>query len=298
MTIVTASLTIPQIYIAAIVTNILALVMIGGGLYFRTPPKERVKERALFILLVLLTLPMCALAFHVVRLPVDHWLDGFLAKKEDLVAFIRVLYAPSTEEPAKLWPVLIPWIYRRITSQNYLRVAIALGLGFGLGEAWTVAGFLANNPVIAKYPWYQLNGFIGERFLVCLLHACFTGAALYWIIIRRRVVVGIGCAMLLHFFGNFPIYLAQQDFLKFGKSVWQVLLTFWVPAYLLLLIAALSFLAYGKGWLEKIIGKTTCPECHAVYAPLFGVNLFHKSYERCPACKHWHLVETWNRSRN
>jgi len=287
----------PQIYIATLVTNILAVGLIGCGLYFRTPPKDRAADRSLFIVLSLLMLPMCALALHAVRIPLDHWVSGGLGIKGKLYALVYVLYAPLTEEPAKLWPLLLPWIYRRMTPQNYLRVAIAIGLGFGLGEAWTVAAFLVKIPAIAKYAWYQLNGFIGERFLVCLLHACFTGAALYLIVVRRWIVAGIGCAMLLHFLGNLPIVLAQQDFLGFGKTAWQAILSLWAPTYLLILSAALAFLAYGEGWLDKIIGKATCPECKTVYRTLFGVNLIHKSYERCPACKHWHLVDTWNRIR-
>ena len=274
------------------VTSLLALGLIGSGLYFHTPSKDR----TFLILCVILLLPMCALAFYCIRLPIDHWLSEHVGKNTNAFAFIRVFYAPLTEEPAKLWPLLIPWIYRRTTPQNYVRIAIAIGLGFGLGEAWTVAGFLAKNPAIAKYPWYLLNGFIGERIMVCFIHAGFTGAALHFIIVRRWLFAGIICAMLLHFLGNLPIYLAQQDFLSFGKVAWQIVLSLWAPICLLLTIAELAYFAYGAGWLQKLSGNTKCPGCGTVYQrPLFCINLFTKCYERCPACKHWHLVDAWSR---
>ncbi len=282
-----------QIYIAALVTSALCLGVIGGVLFFRTPRPER----AFLSRLVLLLLPMCALAFHGVRMPLDHALASVLAGNPDLYAFIKVLYAPLTEEPAKLWPLLIPWVWRRVTRENLVRVALAIGLGFGIGEAWTVAGLLAGEPAIAHLPWYALGGFISERFMVCILHAGFTGAALYFIRTRRRVGTGLACAMLLHFIGNFPIYLAQQVFPDLGPVVWQVLLGLWVLFYWLLMAALLAGLAGGRGWFRKLRGTTQCPGCGAVYPRrLFGINLLHRSYERCPVCKRWHLVDTFSRT--
>ncbi|MCX6994177.1 MAG: hypothetical protein NT011_13690 [Kiritimatiellaeota bacterium] len=279
---------IPDIYIAAIITSALSLTTIGGMLF----PRASKEDRAFLAVLVLLMLPMNALAFHCVRMPIDAWLSTLLGESSALYQFIYCLYAPFTEEPAKLWPLLIPWIYSRIGSRNLVSVAFAIGLGFGVGEAWTVAGLLSKSPEIAMYPWYMLGGYIGERMLVCVMHAAFTGVALYFIIKRKAVITGLLSAMLLHFIGNFPIFLAQKNLFSIGANAWMVILQIWVLAYLFLSGFILAYLAYGKQWIHKLL-KMKCPECGNIYQrPIlwFNVNLFHKCYERCPYCKHWHLV--------
>jgi len=116
------------------------------------------------------------------------------------------------------------------------RSALAIGLGFGVGEAWTVAGLLSKSPEIAKYPWYLLNGYMSERMMVCVIHAAFTASALALIFKHKRVFLGLLACMILHFLGNFPIFLAVKN--------------------------------------------------------AFGLR--PKRYERCPHCKHWHLVSVFD----
>ena len=286
----------PDIYIAAIITSVLSLLVIGGLLLFRTAKEERI-----FLgILILVMLPMNALAFHCVRMPIDAWLSTLLGESSKLYQFIRVLYAPFTEEPSKLWPLLIPWIYSRIGSRNFVSVAIAIGLGFGVGEAWTVAGLLSKSPEIAMYPWYMLGGYINERIMVCVMHSAFTGVALHFIIKRKAVIIGLLSAMLLHFIANFPIFLlAQKNLFSIGKdvwSVWMVILQIWVLSYFLLTGFILAYLAYGKQWIQKLFkSKMKCPECENIYQrPIFKLILFHKNYEKCPHCKHWHFVSAFD----
>ncbi|MFN8539856.1 MAG: hypothetical protein U0232_20545 [Thermomicrobiales bacterium] len=80
---------------------------------------------------------------------------------------------PLTEEPAKLWPLLIPAFARRITRENAVRCAVALGLGFGIGEIGFIAQLIYADGDFNALPWYNFSGFINERFMVCLIHGGF-----------------------------------------------------------------------------------------------------------------------------
>lgn len=283
---------IPDIYIAAVITSLLSTGAIGGLLILRAPKEDR---RFLGIL-VLVMLPMNALAFHLVRMPLDGWLSSAFGKQNEVYHLIRTVYAPITEEPAKLWPLLVPLFYRHMKSISVHRVALAIGLGFGVGEAWTVAGLLSKSPEIAKYPWYLLGGYMSERMMVCVMHAAFTASALALMFKHKRVFLGLLACMILHFLGNFPIFLAGKNAFRIGPKAWQVVLQLWVPAYFLVMGCFLAYLAYGKQWLRKLIrGRVKCPECKQIYEhPIFGINLMHKRYERCPICRHWHLVSAFD----
>lgn len=277
---------IPDIYIAAIVTTILSLGIIGVLLLYFAPKENRF----ILYLLILIMLPMNALAFYLVRMPLDALLLNAFSKGNGFYQFMRMIYAPLTEEPAKLWLLLIPWFYRRISSVKNFRAALAIGLGFGVGEAWTVAHLLSRSPAIAQYPWYML---INERVMVCIMHSAFTVVALFFIISKKRIAVGILAAIGLHFLANFPIFLARWNVFNIGKEAWQVILQLWVLLYFLAMVALLAYMAYGRQWTKKpFLGKIKCPECKKVYerSMLTGINLLHKRYEPCPHCKHWHIV--------
>ena len=276
---------------AASLLTALSLGLLGIPLLSRSPANER----AFLTLLVAIMLPMNALAFHAVRLPLDSWLADLLTGWPESYRLLRAFYAPLTEEPAKLWPLLIPWFYRRIALSSIVRTAWAIGLGFGIGEAWTVAAFLSHSPEIARLPWYLLGGYVGERLMVCLMHAAFTAVALHGIIVHRSLARGLAGAMLLHLIGNLPLFLASYDL--FGRGQMRdMLLQFWVIGYFLLMGAILAFLAYGKTWMQRLFrGRVTCPSCQTLYThPIFGLNLFHKRFERCPHCKKWHLVSAFD----
>jgi hypothetical protein len=96
---------IPSIYIAAAITSALSLSVLGGLLMYRTPRNERI-----FVgLLVILMFPMSPLAYHFVRTPFDAWFSVTTGKESEVYGFLKNFYAPLTEEPAKLWPLLIPF---------------------------------------------------------------------------------------------------------------------------------------------------------------------------------------------
>ena len=174
------------IYIAAIIVTFLSVATIGGILLWKSPRKEY----PLLVSAFLLLLPMSPMAFYLVRLPLDGWLQGLLGRtSETYERLSALLFAPITEEPIKLWILLIPWFLSRLDSKNTIRLAMVIGLGFGVGEIWFLATELAKNPRIASLPWYMLGGYMQERFMVCVMHGVFTAVALRQV--RKALILGV-----------------------------------------------------------------------------------------------------------
>ncbi len=278
------------ILVAAVLATAIAAAIVLPALCWRRLPSER----RFLLVIVLVNLPLNALAFHGVRMPVEHWLSDALAAWPGLLTAIRLCYAPLTEEPAKLLVFCIPWVWRQVQRSNLPQVALAVGLGFGVGEAWMIAHLLSSKPEIAALPWYGLLGFVFERVVVCFIHAAFTSVALLGLVRRRFgiALVMIGAAMLWHFLVNFPLYLAGTAAFGLGKDAWSIMLMCWIP---LCTIAAVLWLAHVAGWsLRHVLvpGRARCPSCGVIYQPslLLSLNFFDRRYERCPACKKWHLI--------
>ncbi|TES93873.1 MAG: PrsW family intramembrane metalloprotease [Candidatus Cloacimonadota bacterium] len=225
------------IYIAAVVTTILSLGIIGVFLVWKIPKKEK----GILLAVVLLEIPMCALAFYFIRFPLDGWLQRLLSSSPGIYRFLTTFYAPITEEPIKLWVLAIPWIFRRIERKNAIRFAVAIGLGFGIGEMWMLAEQFAKDPYIASLHWYQLGGYIQERFMVCVMHGAFTAPVICFLR-KKTIILGILCALFLHYLGNFPIYLAGLNFLGLSISTWKIILTVWVQLYFLGMLGLLGYL--------------------------------------------------------
>lgn len=275
-------------FIAAIMAFALSLAVCGAALLWITPREDR----WFVVACVAGTLPMSWLMYHGVRMPLDAWLHTMLGEG-DLLRWIRTAYAPLTEEPAKLWPLVLPWVRQRVTRESVSRFALALGLGFALGEIFTVASlFTARTPDTAALPWYLLINFIWERCMTCATHSGMTAVALAgW---RRGpgIVVGLLSAMLSHYFANFPIAMAQRGWLGQNAEVSQMLVVLWVMGCAVAGVTWLKWLHFGKSGLGKsIYGNAVCPGCGQEYerglwlALNFGPN--HR-YERCPHCRNWH----------
>ena len=279
----------PNIYIMAIITTALSLGILGSIIFARADRKDRL----LLAVAIIAQLPMCALAFYLVRMPVDGLLRNWLGGSSGTYGFLTTFYAPLTEEPAKLLPLLIPWFLRGIEEKNRVRVAMALGLGFGIGEMWVVAHWISASPEFSGLPWYMFTGYLGERFMVCIMHGAFTAMALHRL--HRGFVIGVLGAMFLHYIGNFPIYLGGINLWGLGEANWTTIVSLWIMLYFFAMMALLAYLAYGKPQAGRLIfGRAKCPECGEVYPrPLFAINMVTRRYEPCPACKRWHWTKEW-----
>lgn len=233
----------PGIYIAALVAAALALAIIGGFLVKGAVPAER----PLHLALLVLQLPMSWLAFEYVRVPLDAWIRPLIADRATY-GVVTLFYAPLTEEPAKLWPLLLPFVWRHLRRENAVRVALALGLGFGLGEIAFLAARVAAVPATAPLPWYAFGGFIAERLMVCLWHAAFTAVT---VAAAAHALARVPAAFLgsaaLHFLGNFPIYLAALRLFGLDAGAWQLLLFAWTVVYTVAMAFLLAFLARATG---------------------------------------------------
>jgi DNA-directed RNA polymerase subunit RPC12/RpoP len=274
------------IYFAAILTTGIALAIFGTLV-------RRLKQPAdgrLLLLAALIALPLQPAAFYFVRVPLDHWLTVMLGRDSGTLHWLVTFYAPLTEEPAKLVPLLVPAIRRDISRANFARYALAIGLGFAIGEMWFIAEVIARNPKFAAVPFYLFGGYLSERLMVCLLHGAFVCVALWrW---RRNFALGVLGAMVLHSLGNLPIFLMASNAFGLGPTSWAVAVQAWIVAFFIGAVALISYFVFGNVALGRLIyGRRKCPECGAEYdASLFAINLGTRRYERCPHCRHWHFT--------
>lgn len=282
------------IYVAALFTSLLGLAVAGGFLWQITEQPDR---RVVAVLL-LCGLPLSISAFYLVRMPLDGTLLAALGKDSPLLLAIRLCYAPLTEEPAKLLPLLVlflPAFRCGLRKEAVAPVATALGLGFAIGEMWLIAGMIAPQPKFAGLPAWAFGGYVSERLLTCFAHGGFTLAAV-WGLQRGgwRIALGLFGAMTLHFLANFPIFLMQIDLPPLGKETWGVLLQLWVALAAAGSVVALIGAKYGWDRLWKVAAarESFCPECQAPYRqPWIVVNAGFFHYERCPRCRHWHWID-------
>jgi uncharacterized membrane protein YhfC len=274
----------PGIYIAAILTIALAVILVSVVILKRMPPADR--------LLAALSVAASAVAFfgayYLLRLPLDNIVQPLSQGSAAWYRFATTFYAPLTEEPAK-WAVLIPlFLAGKIRHDNAGAWAICLGFGFGMGEIAFLAQRIAADPQTLTMPWYQSSGFIIERLMVCTIHSGLVLVAAGALAGRKpwRLLVPIG----LHWLVNIPIYLSYRYPLDAAGIVWGQLLWTWVT---LCFVGALIYVGQSiltpAQRLAALLGKAVCPECQTLYVrPWLGVNRIGKRYERCPQCKHSH----------
>jgi RsiW-degrading membrane proteinase PrsW (M82 family) len=187
--------------IASLIAALLSLAAYGGTLLWLAPHRER----SLLLGAVAMGVPLAALAYHGVRVPIE---TMFGAPGGTL--WLRAILPPLLEEPAKLLPLLLPPVAAAVARGNAWRFGMALGLGFGLGEIAVLLQLLEAVPAVAAAPWTALTGFISERYIVCLTHGAFAAAALViWRGAGRPFWHGLLVAVALHFIANLPVALAS-----------------------------------------------------------------------------------------
>lgn len=280
------------ILIAAIITAAAAAGAYGYLIYRLSEPSHR----SAMIAAVVFTLPLQPLAFYLVRLPLDAGLRQLLGTG-DLYAFLTTFYAPLTEEPAKWLVLLVPLVARALKPASAVPLALATGLGFGLGEIGFLAERLARTPEIAAMPFWMFGGFLTERFVVCFLHGAFVFFLFARLAAGKGFWLGAVAGMALHYITNFPIYFAALGVLPWSTETWQIVLSLYVLA-LALALAAVMNRAVGGRLSTAALGYSDCPECGTSYPrPFLALNLGPVRYERCPNCRKFHLVRIGGKQR-
>lgn len=211
------------VMIAAAIATALALVLIGGAAWWSAPAVDR----RLLLIAGLAALPLQPLVFYLVRTPLISAAQPYFgAKSWWLLALIWA--APLTEEPAKWLVLLIPAVRRGLMPANAIPLALAVGLGFGIGEIWFLAHAIDANPDMRALPFWMFGGFMIERTEVCFLH----GAFVAWLFMRlargQSFWPGALAGIIMHFALNFPIYLLQTNALGLGRAIWSTVLIWWI----------------------------------------------------------------------
>lgn len=273
------------IIIAAAITTAVVVALYGHLIYLLSVPADR---RALLIT-VLIALPLQPLAFYFVRLPLDAGLRALIGTG-GAYAFLTTFYAPLTEEPAKWLALAVTPARRLLKADNIVPVALAVGLGFGIGEIWFLAEQLHRVPQYAALPFWMFGGFVVERSFVCFLHGGFVLFVVERLATGRPLWPGALIGMALHHAVNFPIYLAGIDAFGLGADAWTTIASLFPWLVVLWLGMRMNALSKGK-FRDATLGYSTCPECKTVYPrPLLALNLGPVRYERCPNCRKFHIV--------
>lgn len=263
------------ILVAATIATLAALLLIGGLISWRSEPAER----STLILLVLAELPLSPILFYGIRQPLEVALEPWgNAAGVHLLSFLA---RPIIEELLKLWPLLVPFLWKTTDSRTRLWRALAIGLGFGIGEIWMLAEFTFRvDPATANLDLLKLTGFINERVMVCVIHGALTLVAL------SRFGTGLVVAMGLHLVGNLPFYLQQISAFGLAPERWATILRVWIVWYFVAM-AALPWAMSGGDlhiiWL--LFGDATCPFCGMIYPrATLGWGMRVIRHDRCPRC--------------
>lgn len=121
--------------------------------------------------------------------------------------------APVFEEAIKALPIALPGLRTFLKDPSRsLWAGLALGMGFGLGEAAYLAYGIAQTPQFAGLPWYLFTGFAMERLIVTFGHGFLTSIAVFGIHYGgRQAVLAYLAAVGLHALINLgPILFALE----------------------------------------------------------------------------------------
>mgnify|MGYP003393396654 CR=1 FL=1 len=183
--------------------------------------------RWLLILAFLSALPAQPVAFHFIRVPLHEFLTQWLGAGALLTA-ITLFYAPVIEEPAKWFSLVLPSLRKALKPENAVAVALAVGLGFGVGEIWFLAERLSRSPQFAALPFWQFSGFLLERLQVCFIHGAMIALVFKRFAEGRSVLPAALVGIVLHFALNFPIFLSAVNVPPFGRELWPLVMLAYV----------------------------------------------------------------------
>ncbi|MFD7285670.1 hypothetical protein [Streptomyces sp. NPDC059863] len=140
-----------------------------------------------------------------------------------------LLLPPLTEEAIKAAPALLRPVRAR-ARDSWLLTGVALGTGFGIGEAGFVGGVIAAGGGYGSTPWWHFSGYAVERVFASFGHGVMTAVVLRGFFGGRRGrLAGYAAAVALQTLLNLGAFLDQVVALP-GR-----LLPLWFPAGLVLL---------------------------------------------------------------
>jgi uncharacterized membrane protein YhfC len=205
---------IPGIYATAVPTILGAAVLCMITLFTLTKGDRR------YYWLVIAGLPLSLIVNKLIKIP---FIGGIAALTDtplrlDLNTswwFLLVIWfnAPLFEEAIKALPIV--FLKRRYfleTSIKSLYAGLALGLGFGIGEAAYIAYEIAHSPAYSSLPWYMFTGYAMERLIVTFAHGFLTTLTVLGLQRGgKKLWLGYASAVGLHALINLgPILLALK----------------------------------------------------------------------------------------
>ena len=206
------------IYIAAAITTLAAVLFYVFLILRLSGPGGR----GAICTAALVALPLQPLAFYLVRVPLDAAVRSAIGTDE-AYGWITTLYAPLTEEPAKWLPLAIPLVWRALKPERVVPLALAIGLGFGVGEIWFLAEQISRIPQYQALPFYLFGGFAIERFYVTFLHGGFVAFVVNRLATGRSFLSGALAGMALHYILNLPIFLASINAFGLPGQTWTTI---------------------------------------------------------------------------
>lgn len=204
----------PGIYVMAGLTILVTAVLSITALNTLTHSDRR------YTWLVIAGLPLSLIVNRLIKIPlimgIGAWADIPLKLGPDTpLWFIAMIWlaAPVFEEGIKMLP-LAPAASRVFLhdAARSLGAGLALGIGFGLGEAAYLAYGIAQSPDYNQLQWYMFMGFAVERLIVTFGHGFLTSIAVLGLCHGgRRSLFGYLSAVGLHALINLgPILLALK----------------------------------------------------------------------------------------
>jgi uncharacterized membrane protein YhfC len=204
----------PGIYVMASLTIFVTAVLCFTTLNHFTDSNRR------YYWLILAGLPLSLIVNRFMKAPVltslAAWAGIPLKLGPDVPFwFIALIWlnTPIFEEAIKMFPMVIPAsrAFLHDAAQS-LWAGLALGLGFGLGEAAYLAYGIAQSPTYSQWPWHMFAGFASERLIVTFGHGFLTSIAVMGMYYgKRKTLLGYLTAVGLHALINLgPILLALK----------------------------------------------------------------------------------------
>lgn len=152
-------------------------------------------------------LPLSFLVNGFVKTPITLAVERAAWPAEDVAPwsfFLLALWiAPVVEEAAKLLPLGIPGVRAGLLHpESLLRIGLASGFGFGLGEAWYLAWSISRTPAYSSLAFLYFTGYVSERIIALPAHAVMTSVAFVGSSRGTSAWAGYSYAVAIHAFLN------------------------------------------------------------------------------------------------